>query len=241
VQKRRVAYLVGEAEGRGRYVRQHSGPGLYGVVRLRVSPGEGDRPIVTVASALPPGDSVAEYLPGIVRGITLAAYESSLFGARVVIVGGQVHEVDSSSQAFAKAAHLALLDALRQGGTRHDEVDEALYPTVRTVTAGARLVTEGVDVEIEPTEEPRDERPVWSVRWSTFDRRFEPALNAAIDRLAGAAPPWVDLRAAVHAGVEAGRSTSEEALHRALAAAVAAAGPVVRPKAGPDVVLHEGS
>ncbi|HEU4539362.1 MAG TPA: hypothetical protein VFS00_34825 [Polyangiaceae bacterium] len=233
---RRVVHVLGAAEAEGRLAKQSGGPGLYAVVRLRLLPGEGERPRVLVESALGPNDPVAEYLPGVVRGVGRAAYEASLFGARVVVVGGRTHEVDSSSTAFAHAARSALHEALRAAPTRAGEVDEALYPRVRGVSGGARLVTEGIDVEIVPEAEALDERPAWATRWASFDPRLEPVMRAEIERLAGASPPWVDLRVVLRGGVEAGQGASAGALRCAINAALAAARPLERPKAGPEVV-----
>ncbi len=233
---RRVTHLIEDVEVRGRRVRQTGGD-QYAVVRLRLSPGDAERPRVTVESALPPGDPVAEFLPGVVRGVRAAAYEASIFSARVAVVGGQVHEVDSSDRAFAHAARDAVLDALRAARTRQVEVDEALYRRVRAVAAPARLATEGVDVEIEPREQALDERPTWATRWATFDRRLDAVMCAEIDRLATAAPPFVDLCVILRGGVDAGQGATDRALRCALDAALAAAGPFERPSAGPEVVL----
>ena len=133
-----------------------------------------------------------------------------------------------------------MLEAMRAAGSRAADVDETLYPRVRTVSFGARVVAEGVDVEVTPSDEARDTRPGWAAKWSTFDHRFTPRMQAEIERLAHASPPWVDLQAVLHAGAEAGARTSEAALRRALEASIAAAGPVERPRLGPEVVVLAG-
>lgn len=234
---RRVVIVSGEGEAQGRYARQACGPGMFGVVRLRASPGETGRPRVIVENALPAGDEANEFFSGMVQGIDRAARETSLFSARVVIVGAVVHEVDSSSLSFAAAGRLALLEALRVAGTRSIEVDEALYPRVRTVSSGARLVTEGIDVEIVPAEELRDARANWATSWATFDDELKPVMQAEMARLAGESLPWVDFLVVLRGGVEAGRGASAGVLRCAIDAAIEKAGSIERAKLGPEIVV----
>jgi hypothetical protein len=236
---RRVVIVSGEGEAQGRYAKQTSGPGLFGVVRLRASPGEVDRPRVIVENALPAGDEANEFFSGMVQGVERAAREASLFSARVAIVGAVVHEVDSSSLAFAGAGRLALLEALRVAGTRSIEVDEALYPKVRTVSSGVRLVTEGIDVEILPAEEPRDACANCATNWATFDHELKPVMQAKMARLAGESSPWVDFLVVLRGGVETGRGANAEALRRAIDAAIEASGPIERARLGPEIVVRE--
>lgn len=104
--------------GEGRYVRQTSGPGMYGhcMVELEaLERGAG----VEFGSRLAGGTLPREFLPDIERGVRDAMARGVLAGfpvvdVRVTVVGGSSHEVDSNPHAFKMAGLLAFQDACRR-------------------------------------------------------------------------------------------------------------------------------
>jgi elongation factor G len=123
VGKPQVAYreaLQKTAEAEGRYVRQTGGKGQYGHVKLRVEPGprgEGFSFVnATVGGVVP-----KEFISSIEAGAREAAQEGLLAGfelvdAKVTLLDGSTHDVDSSEVAFKIASSMAFKDAAKTAG-----------------------------------------------------------------------------------------------------------------------------
>jgi elongation factor G len=112
-----VAYreaLSRAAEGEGRFVRQTGGRGQYGHVQLRVEPLPGGG--VEFVNKITGGEVPKEFISSIERGVRGAMEGGVMAGypiadARVTLLGGSYHEVDSSEMAFEIAGSMAFRDA----------------------------------------------------------------------------------------------------------------------------------
>ncbi len=105
------------AWGEGRFVRQTGGRGQYGHCKVRVEPLESGE--VEFESKIFGGSIPREYVSAVETGVRealangqLAGYET--VGARVVLLDGSTHDVDSSELAFKIAGSLAWKDAARR-------------------------------------------------------------------------------------------------------------------------------
>lgn len=126
-------------------MKPHAGPGIYAIVTLRVEPLGSEIPaLVLDGGSVGPLDPLRQFLPAIADGVEDAARANDLFDVRAVVLGGRVHEVDSSSWAFRKAAAMALERCLVLAGLVPLDMDEASYGdgprvTVSAGTASSRL------------------------------------------------------------------------------------------------------
>ncbi|MHC5059989.1 MAG: elongation factor G [Planctomycetota bacterium] len=128
VGKPRVAYkeaVSKVAEGEGKFVRQTGGRGQYGHVVIRIEPlfdedGHYSRDIqfenTAGADAVP-----REYVSAVERGINeglLSGVQAGypVVGAKVTLLDGSFHSVDSSEIAFEQAGVLAIRDVLSHAG-----------------------------------------------------------------------------------------------------------------------------
>lgn len=107
--------IRGVAEATGRFIRQTGGRGHYGVVRLRLEPGDKG---VSISNRLPEGAIPGEFLPAVEAGIREACEAGCLAGYPIInlkatIVDGAYHEVDSSDLAFRLASIEAFREAFR--------------------------------------------------------------------------------------------------------------------------------
>jgi elongation factor G len=128
VSKPRVAYkeAVGEvAEGTGKFVRQTGGRGQYGHVVIRIEPlfdedghySRGTRFENTAGADAVPKEYVSSVERGVNEGLAsgvLAGYP--LVGAKVTLLDGSFHAVDSSEIAFEQAGVLAIREVLNHAG-----------------------------------------------------------------------------------------------------------------------------
>jgi elongation factor G len=103
--------------GQGKFARQTGGRGQYGHVVLRLvidGADEGVTIVNDVVNGIP-----AQFIPAIESGIRVVIDEGKLAergysDARVELIDGSYHDVDSSDAAFFTAAVMAMEDALRQ-------------------------------------------------------------------------------------------------------------------------------
>lgn len=118
VGKPQVAYretVTSAAQGEGKFVRQTGGRGQYGHVIVLLEPaprGSG----LTIVNQVKGGRIPPPYIPAVEEGIKDSMISGPLAGyplvdAKVTILDGSYHEVDSSDFAFATAASLAVRDA----------------------------------------------------------------------------------------------------------------------------------
>lgn len=128
VGKPRVAYkeaITGLAEAEGKFVRQTGGRGQYGHVILTIEPlftedGHWSREN-DFCSTAGGQDVPREYVPAVEHAVKDALNSGVLggypvVGARVTLVGGSFHPVDSSDIAFEQAATAAVEKALKGAG-----------------------------------------------------------------------------------------------------------------------------
>jgi len=115
VGKPRVAYkeaITVAAEAEGKFVRQTGGRGQYGHVVIRIEENE-------FQSAVVAGTVPKEYIPAVEKGVhdglstgVVAGYP--IVGAKVTLLDGSYHAVDSSELAFEQAAVLAISEVVKQ-------------------------------------------------------------------------------------------------------------------------------
>ncbi|MEO1266869.1 MAG: elongation factor G [Myxococcota bacterium] len=119
--KPQVAYretIRGTSDVEGRFVRQSGGRGMFGHVKMKLSPnamGQG----ITFANAVVGGAIPREYIPAVERGVREAADRGVLAGFPMVdlhveLYDGSYHEVDSSEMAFKIAGSMAFQDGVRR-------------------------------------------------------------------------------------------------------------------------------
>jgi len=128
VGKPRVAYkeaISQTARAEGKFVRQTGGRGQYGHVVITIEPlFEEDGHYSNKSefcNALTGGVIPKEYLPSVEKGVTegvsngvLSGYP--LVGAKVTLIDGSFHAVDSSEIAFEQAGVLAAQEAIQNAG-----------------------------------------------------------------------------------------------------------------------------
>jgi elongation factor G len=124
--KPRVAYkeaIEVSAQAEGKFVHQTGGHGQYGHVVLMIEPlltDEGNRRSDVQFQSIVGSDVVPrEYIPAVERGVRGALTSGVLggypvIGAKVTLIGGSFHSVDSSDLAFEQASAIALEKALRE-------------------------------------------------------------------------------------------------------------------------------
>jgi len=128
VGKPRVAYkeaIIQFAEAEGKFVRQTGGHGQYGHVVLTIEPlmtedGHWSRDIEFVNN-IAGGNIPREYIPSVERGVRDALGSGVLMGypvvgAKVTLIDGSYHAVDSSDIAFEQAAAVAIQGGLEKAG-----------------------------------------------------------------------------------------------------------------------------
>lgn len=128
VGKPRVAYkeaITKTVEAEGKFVKQTGGRGQYGHAIIRIEPlldedGHYSREN-EVESAVVGGTIPKEYINPVIKGIkdglstgSLASYP--IVGAKVTILEGSSHAVDSSEMAFEQAGALAAREAINKAG-----------------------------------------------------------------------------------------------------------------------------
>ncbi|MCE5186703.1 MAG: elongation factor G [Planctomycetaceae bacterium] len=128
VGKPRVAYkeaISKSARAEGKFVRQTGGRGQYGHVVIEIEPllEEDGRYLRTnlFVNSVAGGAIPKEYIPAVERGVKegltgghLSGYP--VVGAKVTLIDGSYHPVDSSEIAFEQAAMLAVQEALEKAG-----------------------------------------------------------------------------------------------------------------------------
>lgn len=126
VGKPRVAYkeaITETAEAEGKFIRQTGGRGQYGHVVIRIEPlldSEGQYQRENAfENAIVGGAIPKEYVPAVERGAMEGLSSGSLagypvVGAKVTLLDGSFHSVDSSELAFEQAGILAVQEAMRK-------------------------------------------------------------------------------------------------------------------------------
>jgi elongation factor G len=120
VGKPQVAYretIRGPAEADYRHVKQTGGRGQYGHVKLRIEPQPGKG--FTFENKIVGGVVPREYVPAVEKGVAEALEGGLLAGypvvdAKVQLIDGSYHEVDSSEMAFKIAGSMAVKEAGRK-------------------------------------------------------------------------------------------------------------------------------
>ena len=106
------------ADGEGKLIKQSGGRGQYGHVIIKVQPNERGKGI-TIENKVVGGNIPKEYIPACKKGIEEAMLNGVVGGyqvidAKVDIVDGSYHEVDSNEMAFKLAAIFAVKDAFKK-------------------------------------------------------------------------------------------------------------------------------
>jgi elongation factor G len=120
VGKPQVAYretVTAAVSAEGRFIRQTGGRGQYGHVKLQIEPLPGGG--FEFVNKIVGGTIPKEYIPAVEKGIKEAMEGGVLAGyplvdARVILVDGSYHEVDSSEMAFKIAGSMGFKDAARR-------------------------------------------------------------------------------------------------------------------------------
>jgi len=120
VGKPQVAYretVTASVAAEGRFIRQTGGHGQYGHVEIQIEPlpGGGFEFVNKIVGGVIPKEYISPVEKGVkeaMEGGVLAGYP--LVDARVVLLDGSYHEVDSSEMAFKIAGSMALKDGARR-------------------------------------------------------------------------------------------------------------------------------
>jgi len=121
VGKPQVAYketIKGTARVEGKFVRQSGGRGQYGHIWIDIEPLERGKGF-EFANKIVGGSIPREYVPAVEKGVKEAMVGGVLAGyplvdAKVSLIDGSYHEVDSSEMAFKIAGSMALKDGARK-------------------------------------------------------------------------------------------------------------------------------
>jgi elongation factor G len=126
VGKPKVAYkeaITAKAEAEGKFIKQTGGHGQYGHVVITIEPlfdetGHYSKE-VEFENKIIGGSIPREYIPAIENGSKEALTSGEIrgypvVGAKVTLIDGSYHEVDSSSIAFEQAAALAIREAIKK-------------------------------------------------------------------------------------------------------------------------------
>jgi elongation factor G len=126
VGKPKVAYkeaITVKAEAEGKFIRQTGGRGQYGHVIITIEPlidetGHYSKEIEFVNKIIG-GVIPREYIPAVKNGVEQALTSGEIkgypvVGAKVTLIDGSFHEVDSSEIAFEQAAAIAIREALKR-------------------------------------------------------------------------------------------------------------------------------
>jgi elongation factor G len=116
----RVAYretIARAVEHEAKHVKQSGGPGQFAHLKMRIEPGHRGAGVV-FALRIRGGAIPAEFVPGVEKGIRLAAMSGVLGGYPVAdviatLLDGSFHPNDSSEMAFAICAEHAFREAMR--------------------------------------------------------------------------------------------------------------------------------
>ena len=108
------------ATAEGRFVRQSGGRGQYGVVEIRVEPGERGSGFIW-ENKIVGGSVPREYIPAVEQGVKEALSSGVLAGypildIKVQLLDGSYHAVDSSEMAFKNAGSIGFKEAARRAG-----------------------------------------------------------------------------------------------------------------------------
>jgi elongation factor G len=120
VGKPQVAYretVTASVGAEGRFIRQTGGRGQYGHVKIQLEPLPGGG--FEFVNKIVGGTIPKEYVPAVEKGVKEAMQGGVLAGyplvdARVILVDGSYHEVDSSEMAFKIAGSMAFKDGARR-------------------------------------------------------------------------------------------------------------------------------
>ncbi len=120
VGKPQVAYretVTAPVSAEGRFIRQTGGRGQYGHVKIQLEPLPGGG--FEFVNKIVGGTIPKEYIPAVEKGVKEAMEGGVLAGyplvdARVILVDGSYHEVDSSEMAFKIAGSMAFKDGARR-------------------------------------------------------------------------------------------------------------------------------
>jgi len=120
VGKPQIAYretVTGSAEGVGKFIRQSGGKGQYGHVVVKIEPnekGKGIEVINEIVGGVIPKEFIKPATDGIMEGANngvVAGYP--VVDAKISIIDGSFHEVDSSELAFKMAGIFAFKEAMK--------------------------------------------------------------------------------------------------------------------------------
>ena len=117
-----VAYretLTKKVISTGKFIQQSGGRGQYGHVVLDMQPQEMPGQGITFEDKIKSGAIPREFIPSVKEGVFGAAKSGILAGypvtdAKILLVDGSFHEVDSSEMAFKMAAAIAFNDGLKK-------------------------------------------------------------------------------------------------------------------------------
>jgi elongation factor G len=120
VGKPQVAYretVTAAVPAEGRFIRQTGGRGQYGHVKIQIEPFLGGG--FEFVNKIVGGTIPKEYIPAVEKGVKEAMEGGVLAGyplvdARVTLLDGSYHEVDSSEMAFKIAGSMAFKDGARR-------------------------------------------------------------------------------------------------------------------------------
>jgi elongation factor G len=128
VGKPKVAYkeaITAKAEAEGKFIRQTGGRGQYGHVVITIEPlidetGHYSKEI-EFANKITGGVIPREYISAVESGVKQALGNGELagypvVGAKVTLIDGSFHQVDSSEIAFEQAAGIAIREAFKRAG-----------------------------------------------------------------------------------------------------------------------------
>lgn len=119
--KPQVSYretVISSAEGEGRFIRQTGNKNQFAVVRLLIEPDQ-NADDVRMENKIIPGTLPKEFIPAIEKGVRNSAKSGVLAGyplqkIKIIIMGSEYRDEESTELAFEVAAAMAVEDALHK-------------------------------------------------------------------------------------------------------------------------------
>lgn len=199
----------------------HRGHDQFARIAVRVEPYRPDgRPGLALAHTLEPTHPLFEYWSDVCAGVRDVSFSLRNLAAKVTVLDALVHSVDSGRRSFRSAVMKAVQQAVLECGTEEEELPEACFPRVQTLSRDGVAALGNGQLIAELSRDPCDDRLSWTAEWRNLDPTANEWMEAAMKRLCTEEPPWADVTLHLGNHLSRGHSLTESALFDAIDAAL---------------------